>query len=781
MTMPASEGLQVVIQADDKDAVRVDPVTGTIETDLPDGGVVVQLDAHRASEGADADDPEEFYKNLALEPGMASRLSSIADDLYQSVSADNDSRGNMDAIEARGLELMGIKLQEPNSGVGDTSAPLEGMSSVTNPLLLDACLRSWANAVGELLPANGPVKIKDDGEETNAEDDLADALERDFNHWFTVSAPEYYPDTSHMLLWGTHFKGSGFKKIYRCPLLRRPTSKQVSSKDLIVSDTETDLKSCARITHSIRMRPSVMKRMQMIEAYRDIPLAQPTPKPNAVDEKIAGIQGTMPTKTIPEDQPYTLWESQCELDLDEYAPAEFKGKGIPLPYLVTLDKDSREVLAIRRDWKIGDDQCNRRRMYVRYPYVPGPGFYGTGLLGILGNSTAAMTAAWREALDAGMFASFPGGLMAKLGTRQNTSNFRVAPGEFAAVETSGLPINQVVMGMPYHDVTPGLMQLMDKITAQAEKVGGAANTPTAEGVANTPVGTMLAQIEQATKVMSAAHKGMHQAQSEEIELIAELFRESPEDFWRANKVAPKDYWNEQKFLQALNDCNLVPVSDPNVPSHIHRVMKAVALVQLMAVPQFATRLDPKEVLLRVLRAMKEDSIGLVVDPPPTAGTDPKEIEAQSKIIVAKTKENEAKAKLAMQPQELAAKQDELQTKRDLATVDLAREKIIHQSDATQAAAKMAMADREHQLKSTDQALTAVKTISDVSKAEHDKALGVAQHGVATDQAQHGQAMDVAKHGLDLGQAAHDRTMAEKQHELDKYVAKHPPKPAKPKK
>jgi hypothetical protein len=291
---------------------------------------------------------------------------------------------------------------------------------------------------------------------------------------------------------------------------------------------------------------------------------------------------------------------------------------------------------------------------------------------------------------------------------------------------------------------------------------------------------MLAQIEQATKVMSVAHKGMHTAQSEEIELIAELFRESPEDFWRANKVAPKDYWNEQKFIQALNDCNLVPVSDPNVPSHIHRVMKAVALVQLMAVPQFATRLDPKEVLLRVLRAMKEDSIGLVVDPPPTAGNDPKELEAQAKVIKAQSDVQVAQAKLAQAPQELAMKAKELQSKSDIATVDLAREKIIHQSDATQAAAKMAMADREHQLKSTDQALTAVKTISDVSKAEHDKTIGVAQHGLATDQAQHGQAMDVAKHGLDLGQAAHERTMAERQHKLDEYVAKHPPKPAKPK-
>lgn len=770
--MPASEGLSVVIQSDDKDAVRVDPETGTIETPTPDGGVVVQLDARRQSEDADAEDPEEFYKNLALDMDQG-QLATIADDLYQSISADVDSRGDMDAIEARGLELMGIKLQEPNSGVGDTSAPMEGMSSVTNPLLLDACLRSWANAVGELLPANGPVKIKDDGEETSAEDDLADALGRDMNHWFTITASEYYPDTSHMLLWGTHFKGSGFKKVYRCPLLRRPTSKQVASKDLIVSDTETDLKSCARITHQIKMRPSVMKRMQMLKAYRDVPLSQPTPTPNAVDQKIAGIQGTQPNAMRPEDQPYMLWESQCELDLEDYAPTEFKDKGIPLPYLVTMDKDSREVLAIRRDWNIGDEHAERRRMYVRYPYVPGPGFYGTGLLGILGNSTAAMTAAWREALDAGMFASFPGGLIAKLGGRQNSSQMRAAPGEFIPIETGGLPIDHVVSPMPYHDVTPGLMALMDKITAQSEKVGGAADTPTAEGVANTPVGTMLAQIEQATKVMAAAHRGMHTAQSEEIQLIEVLFREKPEDFWRTNKVCPKGYWNEDKFIQALNDCNLVPVSDPNVPSHIHRIMKAVGLVQLIGIPAFASRLDPKEVLLRVLRAMKEDAIGLVVDPPPTAGQDPKEIEAQAKVIKAKSDVEVAQAKLQMVPQELAVKQQELEAKRDIATVDLAREKIIHQADSAQQMQKMQIEQGDHEIKRGDQALTAVKTAADIAHQGHEHQMDVAQHGLEREQLGHQQVIDHKT-------LQSDCEIADKQHAVDEYKVKHPPKPVKPK-
>jgi hypothetical protein len=161
-------------------------------------------------------------------------------------------------------------------------------------------------------------------------------------------------------------------------------------------------------------------------------LAQPAASTNQVDAKIASMQGTAPTKDRPEDQPYKIWETQCELDLDEFIPqgSKFKGEGIPLPYLVSMDKDTREILAIRRDWDEDDAECARKRMYVKYPYVPGPGFYGTGLLNILGNASAAMTAVWREALDAGMFASFPAGFVAKLGTRQNTSDYRLSPGQW---------------------------------------------------------------------------------------------------------------------------------------------------------------------------------------------------------------------------------------------------------------------------------------------------------------------------------------------------------------
>lgn len=728
-----ADPLRIVLE-DDDNTVRVDSVTGTVETDQPDGGVVVNLDARKPK--AEDDGEDKWFENLVDDIDQM-RLGQIANELYEAISADDASRQEYLNIRATGLKMLGTKLQEPRGSVADNSAAVDGMSTVTNPLLLEACLKGWANAHAELLPAAGPVKVKNDGDESQGEDDLADALERDLNHWFTTTASEYYPDTSHMLLWGTYFGGSGFKKIYRCPMRRRPVSESIDVKDLIVSDTTKDLRSCGRITHEIPMRPSVMKRMILIGAYRDIALTQPTPQTNSVDDAIAGIQGTSPTKTRPEDQPYTTWECQCELDLDQFVPegSAFKGEGIPLPYLVTMDKDSRDILAIRRDWNEDDDDCERKRMYVKYPYVPGPGFYGTGLLNILGNASAAMTSAWREALDAGMFASFPGGVIDKMGGRQNSSDLRVGPGQFAPIETGGKDVRSIMMGMPYHDVTPGLLGIMDRITQQAKELGGVADIPSSEGIQNVPVGTMLAQIDQATKVMAAAHKGMHAAQALEITLIVDLFRENPEDFWRSNDICEKDYWTEDKFLQAVNDCKLVPSSDPNIPSHIHRIAKALGLVQLFNVPAFVPYLSPKEALLRCLRAMREDpGGGLVIDPPPQQGinpNDPAVIAANAKNTQAQTGAFKAQADAQNASAELDIKRQQVAGEQQIAQTDLAKELVIHQDDAAREAKSDA---QDHAVATASHGLATQEHGLAVQKAHHDATMDVAQHGLAVQQA-----------------------------------------------
>lgn len=700
------QGVQVIVTEPDH-SVRVDPVTGTVERDQPDGGVIVQLDARRpkADDGEDA-----FYDNLA-ETMDAGLLARIGNELHEQVTADDSSRANTLAIRARAMDFLGLEIKEPRANVGDTSASIEGMSTVTNPLLLEACLKGWANAEAELLPSEGPVKIDQINSAPQAEDELAEAFERDINYFFTDVMTEYYPDTSHMLLWDVYFGGAGIKKIYRCPLLRRPTSRAVSVKDFIVSDTTKDLKSCGRITHQIEMRPSLFKRMQLAGAYRQKPIPEPTaPIPDPITGKIAAIQGTNPAPQRPENEPYIVWETQCELDIDEFAPPQFKGKGIPLPYLVTMDKESHEILALRRDWKEDDEDCQRKRMYVRFPYVPGPGFYGTGLLNILGNASMAMTAVWREALDAGMFANFPSFLIAKLAGRQNTSDLRAAPGTGVPIETGTQPIGNVAAPMPYKDVTPGLLALMDKITAQAQSVGGTGDIPTAEGVQNVPVGTMLAQIEQATKVIAAAHRGQYKAQAEEIGMIVDLLREEPEAFWRNNKICG-DYWNEQKFTQALNDCNLVPRADPNTPSHIHRVAKGMALAQLIAIPAFTPIMEPRQTLTRILSIIREDPTQLILPPtpPPTQPVpDPNMVKAEAALKSANAQEMKAQVAAASTNQDAAVKAQEMQTERDVATTDLAKEMIMHQADQAHKAKEMGL---------------------QTAQAVHDAQLGVAQHAL----------------------------------------------------
>ncbi len=744
-----AEPLQVEI-IDDTDETRVDPATGTIEVPTGDGGVVVHLDAARQKK--EGDDEDKFYANLALDMEKDA-LGLIAKDLYEAVEADDRSRqGSLDLYK-KALDLLGLELKDPKSAV-DSASGAEGMSSVVNPLMLEHVLKGWANAEAELLPAAGPCKIKDDGDETVDRDELAEAFERGMNHYLTVTAPEYYPDTSHMLLWGTHLRGSGFKKVYRCPLRRRPVAESVGAEDLIVSDTMKDLRSCARITHQIKMRPSVMKRMVRAEAYRDVPLAQPSPTPTQADQKIGAIQGTTAVQKRPEDEPYNLWETQCELDLPEYAAKEFKDDGIPLPYLVTMDKDSREILAIRRDWDEDDEQAQRIRMYVRYPYVPGPGFYGTGLLNILGNCSTAMTAAWRISLDCGMFANFPGGLIEKGATRQNSNIQRPGPGEFSPVDAGGKDIRAVVMGLPYKDVSAGMLALMDKIKAQADAAGSAPAIPVGEGLANVPVGTMLAAVEQATKVMAAAFKGMHTAQSEEIQLLVDLFRAHPEDFWRSNKDQP-DYWDQAKLYQAIKDYNLVPVSDPNVPSHIHRLAKAVALSQIVAIPAFAAKMDTDETLRRILRAIKEDPRGLVIPPElqaqaaASAPPDPKMIEAQAKVKTAETNQLTATTKAQTAQQEAALEPQKLQTERDIAASHLQAEQIIHAGDA--------------------------------AKSEHQAAVDRAGHALKVGEAAAEHAREGVRLAHDISQDHHERRVDAAGHALDVYEATKPePAPAKPK-
>jgi hypothetical protein len=317
---------------------------------------------------------------------------------------------------------------------------------------------------------------------------------------------------------------------------------------------------------------------------------------------------------------------------------------------VTIDVSSKEILSIVRNYNEDTkDLPEPRQNFVKYTFVPGMGFYDLGLLHILGNTTNALTAAWREMLDAGMYANFPGFLYADTGARQNTNIFRVPPGGGALVKTGGMPISQAVMPLPYKDVGAGLMSLVENINQTGMRVGGTAEQAVGEGKQDAPVGTTIALIDQATKILNSVHKRMHNAQAEEFELLVECFRENPESFWQKNR-RPARKWDEQTFIRALDQVDLVPQADPNTASQTQRLMKVVALKQIQA--QNPSMYDPIAIDTAALQAVGWSNPEQFMIPASAQGTPPPEMqqkmaELQIKKQDADTKQQLAKGKMGL--------------------------------------------------------------------------------------------------------------------------------------
>ena len=579
--------MDVQIESADEaaDIPEIDSNGAILKIDHGDGSITLSLDGSPIQDAADVvGEPAGWFDNLSSKIEQT-ELSRIAEDLLRGVADDLESRSEWIDDRAQGIKLLGLKIEIPGlQGSGD-GAPIEGMSKVRHPLLQEAVLRFQANSRSELLPTDGPVKIRDDANGSTPERDrLADALENDMNHFLTITAREYYPDTDRMLLL-LGFGGTAFKKVFFCPLRNRPASDSVDADNLIVNNSATDLSTAMRITHRVMLKPSTVKRLQILGVYRDIDLSTPMEvTPDAAAEAKAAQQGVTTTAINPDDRDREIYEIYCELDIKGFEH-KFKGKvtGLEIPYRVTIDVSSREILSITRNYDQPDIGMlpEARTTFVKYTFVPGLGFYDIGLLHILGNTTNAITAAWRELLDAGMYANFPGFLISDTGARQNTNIFRVPPGGGAQVKTGGQKITDAIMPLPYKEPSGALMALVQDMSETGMRVGGTSEAQVGEGRADAPVGTTLAMIEQATKVMNAVHKRMHSAQAEEFSLLVQCFREHPESFWERNRK-PSVAWNEELFLQALSDVELVPQADPNTASHSQRVMKIMALKQLQA-------------------------------------------------------------------------------------------------------------------------------------------------------------------------------------------------------
>lgn len=729
----------------------------------------------------------DFGDNLADDIDSL-ELGRIAEMLLEGIDADEQSRAEWMATRSEGIDLLGLKIEKPRTspGGGNTGTPLQGMSTAKDTTLLEAVVRGQANAIGEFLPADGPAKVEDYGDAD--EDKFADDLEKNFNYYLTQIATEYYPDTKRMFAW-LYFGGCGFKKLFHCPIRRRPVSESVDPQDLIVSNGATDLMNADRVTHVIEMRQSVFRRMIMEGIYRDIPMAPPTaPNRNQVDQKLEFIEGVRRMSHREEDQPHLIYECYCELEIedDPYVPKEFAKFRVPVPYKVSIEKDSRTILEIRRHWREEDKDCRMRRTFVKYSFIDWLGFYGLGLLHLIGNLQLALTAMLRIGIDNGMFANFPGGLMAKKqGADQTTNNLNPGPGQFAQVDIGGLDdIAKAVMKLPYTDVTGGLLQLINMVREFAQRVAGTADIPIGEGKADIPVGTIMAMIEQQTKVESAVHKGMHVSQSEEFEVLIELLREDPGALFRdrrnkrRNRYSNSD-WDVPLALQALNAWNLVPRSDPNTPSHTHRVMKTVALLQL--VQQNPGAFDLNKVMIEAMQAMGYHNPQIFLKDPnsPPPPPSPDEIAAQAKMITAQSAQQKVAIQAQGQGADVQAKQAEMQSNQRIADTNLAKELVIHARDQQSAQFE---AQRAQAQAGSDQAKMAQAQASaglEQAKMDHERAKFGAErvdadraHSLAV--AEHG--LNIQKLALDARKAANQATNDTQQTAIAAHEATKPPEP-----
>jgi hypothetical protein len=650
-TAPEPANVTVELAPDGDDTPVIDNKGAIVKIEHGDGSITVSLDGRPLGEPANQE-PLEWFGNLADNGRIDNdELSRICEELLQGVADDLQSRMEWIEDRAHGVKLLGLKIELPNVQGASDGAPVEGMSKVRHPLLLDAVLRFQANARSELLPTDGPVKIRNDSTSPQLlEDQIANALEQDMNHYLTAVATEYYPDTDRMLFM-TGFGGDGFKKVYTCPLRGRPVSESVDADDLIVNQSATDLANAQRVTHRSMMRPSVVKRMQILGAYRDVTLGDARmPQADALQQEEKAQQGIAEnTMRRPEDREREIYEVYCELDIAGFEH-KHKGKttGLQIPYVVTIDVSDRVILRIQRNYDETDGELPvARKRFVKFPFVPGMGFYDIGLLHILGNTTNAITAAWREMLDCGMYANFPGFLMQDIGGRQNTNIFRVPPGGGAPIKTNGVPIKDAVMPLPYStQQMPAQMQLVENMAETGRRIGGTAEVQVGEGRADVPVGTVMAMIDQAIKVMNAVHKRMHSAQAEEFQLLKREFREHPESFYQRG-CKSKTPWDKEKFLAALNNCNLVPQADPNTSSSGQRIMKIQALMQLQnAAP---TLYDPIKVHMAALQAIGWSNPDEFFVPPQARAAPPPqlvqmqaEMKNEQEVTAAKTTEAQAR-------------------------------------------------------------------------------------------------------------------------------------------
>ena len=527
-----------------------------IEIENPDG-VRIGMDGMEI-EIEPLSDLGEFGDNLA-EDISESELAKIASDIVELVDADINSRKDWVEMYVKGLEVLGMKYEM-------RTEPWNGACGVFSTVLTEAAVRFQSETILETFPAQGPVKTEIIGAIDKLKEEAAERVREDMNYQLTEKMPEYRPEHEKML-YSLGLAGSAFKKVYYDPSTMRQTAIFIPAEDMIIPYGASSLIGSERVTHIMRKTKNDIRKLQVSGFYRDVELGEPVAIHTDVEKKKAEDQGY----SVTDDDRYQILEVQIDYDLPGYEDED----GIALPYVITIDRNTQEVLSIRRNYEEDDESRLKREHFVQYTYIPGFGAYGIGLISLIGGYARAGTSLIRQLIDAGTLSNLPGGLKSR-GLRIKGDDTPIAPGEFRDVDVPSGTVRDNIMALPYKEPSQVLAGLLDKITDEGRRLGSIADMNVSDMSANSPVGTTLAILERQLKNMSAVQARVHYSMKQEFKLLKNIIRDYAPTDYQYNPVG-----NNRKAKQSDYDLvEVIPVSDPNSSTMAQRIMQYQAVIQL---------------------------------------------------------------------------------------------------------------------------------------------------------------------------------------------------------
>jgi hypothetical protein len=509
---------------------------------------------------------QDFYANIAED--MDERvLSQLSSDLIADYQKDRESRKDWEDGYLKGLDLLGFKYVEQNR-------PFRGAAGVTHPLLAEAVTQFQAQAYKELLPSDGPVKTQVLGLKTDATNEQANRVKDFMNYMIMEKMEEYTPEFDQMLFY-LPLAGSTFKKVYYDAMLERAVSKFVPAEDLVVPYYATDLKEAPRITHVLKQSENDLLKKMASGFYREIELLKPQEKDNKIQDKYRELEGTK--KVESDDMMYTVLELHVDLDLSDYiSDNEEDSLGIKIPYIVTIEESSREVLSIYRNYTEGDTKFIRKDYFTHFKFLPGLGFYGFGLIHMIGGLSRTATAALRQLLDAGTLSNLPAGFKSR-GMKVRDDDQPIQPGEFRDVDAPGGNIRDQFQLLPFKEPSQTLFNLMGFCVDAGRRFALTTDTAVGEGNQAAAVGTTIALMERGSRVMSAIHKRCYYAMRQEFKLLSKIIAEYlPPEY-------PYAVYGADRIIKSLdfdNRVDILPVADPNIFSMAQRVTLAQTQLQI---------------------------------------------------------------------------------------------------------------------------------------------------------------------------------------------------------